>query len=143
MLMEKLQQERLVVSVWAVAAARYVTDWLMANGDALKHGGRRSQSAQFALVEMAIEVCLGQSFTDRLIAAHMAGDQIVGETSMAKYWTTDMVNRVCDRDLDLIGTAAAANHHPMARMFRDMRVMSIFAGTNEIMKNIAARCLGL
>ena len=143
MLMEKLQQERLVVAVWAVAAARYVTDWLMANREALKQSGRLGQAVQFALVEMVSEVTLGQTFIDALITAHMAGDHVVGETSMAKYWTTAMAQRTCDRGLDLLGTAGALNDHPVARMFRDMRVMSIFAGTNEIMKGIAAKCMGL
>ncbi|MFH1984612.1 MAG: acyl-CoA dehydrogenase family protein [Pseudomonadota bacterium] len=143
MLMEKLQQERLVVAVWAVAAARYVSDWLMTHREALKQSGRIGQAAQFALVEMATETTLGQVFIDALVTAHMAGDQVVGETSMAKYWTTDMAKRICDRGLDLLGTTAAGNDHPVARMFRDMRVMSIFAGTNEIMKGIAAKCMGL
>ena len=101
------------------------------------------QSAQFALVEMATEAALGRAFVDALVEAHMAGEQVIVETSMAKYWTTEMVKRTCDRGLDLLGIPAGLNDHPVARMFRDMRVMSIFAGTNEIMKGIAAKFMGL
>ena len=62
---------------------------------------------------------------------------------MAKYWTTEMVKRVVDRSLDLVGDKAMFESCPMARAFRDVRVMSIFAGTNEIMKGIAAKFMGL
>jgi acyl-CoA dehydrogenase len=68
---------------------------------------------------------------------------VVVETSMAKYWTTDMVSRIVDRSLDIMGNAGMLEKFPMARAWRDVRVMSIFAGTNEIMKGIAAKFMGL
>ena len=62
---------------------------------------------------------------------------------MAKYWTTEMVNRIADRSLDIMGNDGMLEKFPMARAWRDVRVMSIFAGTNEIMKGIAAKFMGL
>jgi acyl-CoA dehydrogenase len=73
----------------------------------------------------------------------MEGSNVVIETSMAKYWTTEMVKRVADRCLDLIGDYGMLEKCPLARAFRDVRVMSIFAGTNEIMKGITAKFMGL
>lgn len=74
----------------------------------------------------------------------MAGKQIVAETSMAKYWNTEMANRVANRCLDLCGEFSVLEEScPIARTFRDVRVTTIFAGTNEIMKNIVAKSLGL
>jgi len=92
---------------------------------------------------MATEVRLGRTFVDKLIADHMEGNAIVVEASMAKYWTTDMAMRVADRSLELHGNCGCCEEYPMARGWRDARVMSIFAGTNEIMKGIAAKFMGL
>jgi alkylation response protein AidB-like acyl-CoA dehydrogenase len=143
MLMDKLQQERLVVAIWAVAAARYIHDWLLENRAVMAVNGRLKQSVQFALVEMATEITIGRTFIENLVAEHMAGQQVIAETSMAKYWTTDMVKRIADRALDFCGRLGTLETCRIARVWRDVRVMSIFAGTNEIMKNIAAKFMGL
>ena len=74
---------------------------------------------------------------------HVEAKQIVVETSMAKYWTTEMLNRVVTRSMDLVGDFATLEKCPLARAFRDAKVMTIFAGTNEIMKGIAAKFMGL
>jgi acyl-CoA dehydrogenase len=92
---------------------------------------------------MATEVKLGRNFLDRLVAEHIEGSNVVIETAMAKYWTTEMVKRVAQRCLDLIGDYGMLEKCPIARAFRDVRVMSIFAGTNEIMKEIVAKFMGL
>ena len=68
---------------------------------------------------------------------------IVVEVSMAKYWTTEMASRVADRCMQLFGGYGYCEEYPIARAWRDIRVTRIFAGTNEIMKTIAARFMGL
>ncbi|RLC30562.1 MAG: acyl-CoA dehydrogenase, partial [Deltaproteobacteria bacterium] len=143
MLMEKLQQERLITAIIAVAAAEFILEWGM-NFCKTGHGsGHISQAVQFALVEMATEVKLGRTFTDKLVADHMEKKNVVVETSMAKYWTTDMVKRLAGRALDLTGESAMLETCPIVRSFRDVRAVPIFAGTNEIMKGIAARFMSL
>jgi len=92
---------------------------------------------------MATEVKLGRTFIDKLIADHMEGKNIVVEVSMAKYWTTDMASRTADRCMQLFGGYGYCEEYPIARAWRDIRVTRIFAGTNEIMKTIAARFMGL
>ena len=92
---------------------------------------------------MATEVKLGRNFVNKLVMDHVEGKEIIVETSMAKYWTTDMVKRVADRCMDLFGDDATLERCPIVRGWRDIRVMSIFAGTNEIMKGIAAKFMGL
>jgi acyl-CoA dehydrogenase len=62
---------------------------------------------------------------------------------MAKFWTTEMAMRVADQCLDLHGNYGYCEDNPMARSWRDMRVLAIFAGTNEIMKGIAVKFMGL
>ena len=146
-LMDKLQQERLLVAILAKTMAEFILEWTM-EFIQRKHSSNESQSLpqaiQFAFVEMETEVKLGRTFLDKLIADHMAGRQIVAQTSMAKYWNTEMANRVAGRCLDLCGEFGMLEETcPIARTFRDVRVTTIFAGTNEIMKNIVAKSMGL
>jgi len=103
----------------------------------------KSQAVQFTLVEMTTEVKIGRAFIDKLISDHMEGKDIIIETSMAKYWTTEMLNRVANRSIDLSGEYGTLEKCPLVRAWRDAKVMTIFAGTNEIMKNIAAKFMGL
>ncbi len=146
LLMEKLQQERLACSMGAVVAAERIVEYTIDHCKNTLIDGKplsRSQAVQFALVEMSAEAKIGRTFLEKLIAEHMARENIVVDVSMAKYWTTDAANRIANRSLELIGDAAALESCPMVRAFRDTRVMSIFAGTNEIMKGIAAKFMGL
>ncbi len=146
MLMEKLQQERLLVAVLAVCKAEYALSWTTERLKGGPHGGKKhglSPAARFALVEMETELRLGRTFVESLILSHMAKKDITGPTCMAKYWASDMANRVASSCLDLLGAEAAAESCPIARTFRDLRVFSIFAGTNEIMKVVAAKSLGI
>jgi alkylation response protein AidB-like acyl-CoA dehydrogenase len=92
---------------------------------------------------MSTETKLGRAFLDKLIAGHSAGEQVIVETSMAKYWITDLAKRTSRRCMDLFGDYGFSEQCPVVRAFRDVRVMSIFAGTNEVMKNIAAKFMGL
>ncbi|MBM4271136.1 MAG: acyl-CoA dehydrogenase [Deltaproteobacteria bacterium] len=145
-LMEKLQQERLVCAIAAVAAGERMLDITIKYCKERSAFGRpltKFQHVQFEIVEMATEVKLGRTFLDKLIVDHMEGKNIVVDVSMAKYWTTDMACRVADRCVQLHGGYGYCEEYPIARAWRDVRVMRIFAGTNEIMKNIAARFMGL
>ena len=101
------------------------------------------QNTQFKIVEMSTEARLGRTFLDKLIVYHMEGKNIVVDVSMAKYWTTEMAMRVADQCVQLHGGYGYCEEYPIARAWRDIRVMSIFAGTNEIMKGIAAKFMGL
>jgi alkylation response protein AidB-like acyl-CoA dehydrogenase len=146
MLMGKLQQERLVCAIWAVAAAERILEWTIRHCQDTHVSGKpiaKSQVIQFGLVEMTTEVKLGRTFVDKLIMDHIEGQNVVIETSMAKYWTTDMVKRVADRALDFCGSFGILEKCPIVQAWRDVRAMPIFAGTNEIMKGIAAKFMNL
>jgi len=145
-LMEKLQQERLMVAIGAVAAAEYMLDITIDYCKERTVFGKpvsKFQHSQFEIVEMATEIKLGRTFTDKLIMDHMEGKNVVVEVSMAKYWTTEMANSVADRCLQLYGGYGYCEEYPIARAWRDIRVTRIFAGTNEIMRQIAAKFMGL
>ena len=146
MLMQKLQQERLVTALGALMAAERMVEWTIDHCKQTKVCGKplsKSQVTQFALVEMATDVKLGRAFTEKLVSDHMQEKDIIVETSMAKFWTTEMADRIANRSIDLCGDFCTLEKCPMVRAWRDIRVMRIFAGTNEVMRGIAAKFMGL
>ena len=145
-LMEKLQQERLCIAVASVASCRRALDDTLAYVKERWAFGQpiaRFQNTQFKLAELATEVEVGQAFVDRLLAAHVRGDDVVAEVSMAKWWTTDLQKRLTGECLQLFGGYGFMRETPISGDYCDAAVQSIYAGTNEIMKVIIARKLGL
>ena len=146
MLMEKLQQERLTTAVGSLASARRCLDDTVVYTKQRRAFGQpiaAFQNTQFKLAEMATEVEVGQAFVDRCLAAHVRGDDILTEVSMAKWWVTDLLKRVTSQCLQLHGGYGFMMEFPVATDYADAAVQSIYAGTNEIMKVIIARRMGL
>ena len=146
MLMDKLQQERLVCAIMGVTGAERIVEWTMDYCKQTTVTGKplsKSQAVQFALVEMSTDVKLGRTFVEKLVADHIEKKEIIIETSMAKYWTSEMLNRVANRALDLCGDFGTLEKCRIVRAWRDAKILTIFAGTNEVMKNIAAKFMGL
>lgn len=146
MLMQKLQQERLVVAAASQAGAEVVL------ADAIKYVQERKafgkpiakfQNTQFKLAECATEVEVGRVFFDRLVEEHMRGEYLVKECSMAKLWQTEMFGRVVDACLQMYGGYGYMLEYPISRAYMDARVQRIYAGTNEVMKLIISKQMGL
>jgi len=146
MLMEKLQQERLCVTIAVMASVRRSLD------DTISYVKERHafgkpiasfQNTQFKLAELETEYEIGRAFTDKLLAAHLRGDEIVTEVSMSKWWTTDLLKRVAAECLQLHGGHGFMSETPISTDYQDAAVSSIYAGSNEIMKVIIARRMGL
>jgi acyl-CoA dehydrogenase len=85
----------------------------------------------------------GQAFVDKLLRAHVGGEEIVAEVSMAKWWTTELQKRLTSQCLQLHGGYGFMKEYPIAGDYADAAVQSIYAGSNEIMKVIIAKRLGL
>lgn len=146
LLMHNLQQERLVCAIGSMAEAEWALDMTVRYVKEREVFGKplaSYQNTQFELAEMATEVEIGRAFLDRLIAEHMNKTSIDMETSMAKWWITDMNFRVADRCLQMFGGYGYMTEYPISKAFVDFRVEAIFAGSNEIMKTIIAKRLGL
>lgn len=143
MLMEKLQQERLVCAVGAICAAEFIFEYTLNYYRKKKDLLGKYQVAHFALAEMATQVKMGRIFVNDLVARHVVGDHVVLETCMAKYWTSDAAKEIGDRCMDLLGDFGMQDNCPVSKAYKDIRVMPIFAGTNEIMKGIISQSLGL
>ncbi len=146
MLMEKLQQERLSIAVASIVSCR------RALADTIDYVKQRRafgrpiasfQNTQFKLAELATEVEVGQAFVDKLLAGHVRGEEIVTEVSMAKWWTTDLQKRLTSECVQLHGGYGFMHEYPISTDYADAAVQTIYAGTNEIMKVIIARRMGL
>jgi acyl-CoA dehydrogenase len=145
-LMTQLQQERLSIAVGSIASCKRSLD------DTLKYVQERTafgqpigafQNTQFKLAELATQVEIGRSFVDQLCARHARGEELVTEASMAKYWVTDLQKRLTSECLQLFGGYGFMLEYPISMDYADAAVHTIFAGSNEIMKLIIARRLGL
>lgn len=138
-MMEQLPYERLSIGVGAVAAteqavaltAAYVQE-RMAFGKALIE----FQNTRFKLAECRTEARIGRVFVDHCIERFLAGTLDEETAAMAKYWLTDSQCRVADECLQLHGGYGYMTEYPIARLWADSRVQRIYAGSNEIMKEI-------
>jgi acyl-CoA dehydrogenase len=145
-LMQKLQQERLVVAVSSQAGAEQVLQDTIAYCKEREAFGRpigKFQNTRFKLAECATQVEVGRAFLDRLVSEHVAGKFLVKECSMAKMWQTEMAQEVIDTCLQFFGGYGYMLEYPVCRAFMDARVARIFAGTNEIMRVIVSKQMGL
>lgn len=97
------------------------------------------QNTKFVLAECATETLAGKTFIDYCINEHDKGRLTNEQASAAKYWATDLQNSVIDRCLQLWGGYGFMMEYPIARMYAGARVQQIYAGTNEVMKDLIAR----
>jgi acyl-CoA dehydrogenase len=145
-LMQQLQQERLCIAVASIASCQRSLDDTVAYVKEREAFGQRIagfQNTQFKLAELATEIEVGLAFIDKLLVAHVRGDDIVSEVSMAKWWSTDLQKKVAAECLQLHGGYGFMSEYPISTDYADAAVQSIYAGSNEIMKVIIARRLGL
>ncbi len=141
-LMDKLQQERLIVAIEVQVEAEAMLRLTMDYVKERKAFGSRIadfQNTQFKLAEMATEIDIGRTYVNSLAAKHIAGEEIVKEVSMAKWWISEMAKRVASECLQLHGGYGYMEEYEIARRYRDIPVAAIYAGTTEIMKNIIAK----
>lgn len=141
-LMEKLQQERIIVALETQIEAECCVELTVNYVKERKAFGSRIadfQNTQFKLAEMATEIEIGRTYVDSLIAKHIAGQEIVKEVSMAKWWISEMAKRVVAECLQLHGGYGYMEEYEIARRYRDIPVAAIYAGTTEIMKGIIAK----
>ncbi|MFO0452561.1 MAG: acyl-CoA dehydrogenase family protein [Pseudomonadota bacterium] len=143
-LMQDLPYERLIIAVIAVGAMEG------ALAETLKYVKERQafgkpiaefQNTRFKLAELATEVRVARTFVDDCIRRRLAGTLDTATASMAKYWCTDLQQKVADDCLQLFGGYGYMDEYPISRMFADARVQRIYGGTNEIMKEVIARSL--
>ncbi|WP_308724993.1 acyl-CoA dehydrogenase family protein [Metapseudomonas otitidis] len=143
-LMQELPQERLTVGIGALASAEAALKWTLDYTRDRKAFGKaiaEFQNTRFKLAEMATEIQIGRVFVDRCLELHLQRKLDVPTAAMLKYWGTDLQCKVLDECVQLHGGYGFMWEYPVARAWADARVQRIYAGTNEIMKEIIARSL--
>jgi acyl-CoA dehydrogenase len=143
-LMNDLPRERLIVVVHAQAMIERALSLTIDYVKERQAFGKKIiefQNTQFVLAECKSEATIARVFHDHCISRYLEGSLDTTTASMAKYWITEVQGKIIDRCLQLFGGYGYMEEFPISRMYRDARVMRIYAGTNEIMKLLIARSL--
>ena len=141
-LMTELPQERLLVGVMALASAEACFEWTRTYVKERKAFGARladKQTIQHKLAEMKTEITIARTFADRCIELHSHGKLDNSTASMVKYHCTDLQSKVADQCVQLHGGAGYMWEYNITKAFADGRVSRIYAGANEVMKELIAR----
>ena len=142
--MGQLAHERLVVADQGVAVLEHaVEETVRYTKNRVAFGAPlfNMQNTRFELAECATIARIARVFVDDCIARHLVGNLDATTASMAKAWVTDMQVKVIDRCIQLFGGYGYMMEYPIARMFIDSRAQTIYAGANEVMKELIARSL--
>ena len=145
-LMEQLPWERLQIAISAVAAAQAAIDWTVDYVKERKVFGApvaSFQNTRFTLAELQTEVQVARVFVDKCCELVNVEKLDTATASMAKYWTTDLQCKVMDECVQLFGGYGYMWEYPITRAYADARVQRIYGGTNEIMKEVITRSMGL
>jgi acyl-CoA dehydrogenase len=138
-MMERLPYERLTVAVTAVATAEQavaLTTAYVKERTAFGKALIEFQNTRFKLAECKTEVRIGRVFLDDCIERFIGGELDEVTAAMAKYWLTECQWRIVDECLQLHGGYGYMTEYPIARMWADSRVQRIYAGSNEVMKEL-------
>ncbi len=145
-LVARLVPERLTLAVTAMAGCEVALEMTLEYVRQRKAFGRpigSFQHSRFTLAELRTKIEITRCFVDRCIERHVAGTCSVEEAAMAKWWTTELLGEVTDAGVQLHGGYGYTTEYPIGKAWVDARVTRIYAGTNEIMKELIGRTMGL
>jgi acyl-CoA dehydrogenase len=145
-LMEQLPWERLQIAIQAIAAAQSAIDWTVAYVKDRKVFGQAVasyQNTRYTLAEQQTQVQVARVFVDKCTELLLKDQLDTATASMAKYWCSDLQCKVMDECVQLFGGYGYMWEYPITRAYADARVQRIYGGTNEIMKEVISRAMGL
>ena len=145
-LMEQLPWERLQIAIGGIAAAQAAIDWTLQYVKDRKVFGQavgNYQNTRYTLAELQTEVQVARVFVDKCCELITQDKLDTATASMAKYWCTDLQCKVMDECVQLHGGYGYMWEYPITRAYADARVQRIYGGTNEIMKEVISRSMGL
>ncbi|GLQ05484.1 acyl-CoA dehydrogenase family protein [Sneathiella chinensis] len=143
-LMKELAWERLQIAIGATATMEAILDETIEYTKERKAFGRSImdfQNTKFKLAELKTEVQIARVFVDKCIEEVLKGELEVPTAAMAKYWCSDLENKLIDECLQLHGGYGYMWEYRVARAYADARIQRIYGGANEIMKEIISRSL--
>ncbi|MBR29000.1 MAG: acyl-CoA dehydrogenase [Rhodobacteraceae bacterium] len=143
-LMEQLPQERLGLVLKCCASMEAALEWT------LEHVKQRQafggvlldlQNTRFKLAECKTETQIARLYADRLLEMHIKGELDVATVCGAKFWMSELEQKVIDTCLQFFGGYGYMMEYPIAKAYINARVHKIYAGSNEIMREVVARTL--
>ncbi|MEI8080389.1 MAG: acyl-CoA dehydrogenase family protein [Actinomycetes bacterium] len=145
-MMEKLPQERIGCAISNIANAGQILCETISYAKERKAFGKpigNFQHNKFLLAELVTKIDVSQAFLDQCVAAKVAGELTAIDAAKAKWWTSAIQFEVIDHCVQIYGGYGYMNEYRVARAWQDARVTQIWAGSNEIMKELIGRDLGL
>ncbi len=145
-LMMNLPQERLIIAAQALAAAEAIVEMCIDYAKTREAFGKpigKFQHNRFLIAEMATEVRVTRAFLDECLRKHLDGNLTAVDASMAKWWATELQNKLVNQGVQLHGGYGYMMEFPIAKAYLDSRISTIYGGTTEIQKEIIGRSLGL
>ena len=145
-LMEQLPWERLQIAISAVAASEAAIGWTVDYVKERKVFGQpiaSFQNTRYTLAELHTEVQVARVFVDKCTEMLLVDKLDTATARMAKYWCSDLQCKVMDECVQLFGGYGYMWEYPITRAYADARVQRIYGGTNEIMKEVITRSMGL
>ena len=145
-LMMNLPQERLIIAAQAVAACEGIVQMCLDYAKTREAFGKpigKFQHNRFLVAEMATETTIARSVLDDCLRKHLEGKLTAVDAAMAKWWTTELQNKLVNQGVQLHGGYGYMMEFPIARAYLDSRISTIYGGTTEIQKEIIGRSLGL
>lgn len=143
-MMSQLPQERLSIAVSSQAMAQRAYDEAVRFTKERTAFGKKVfefQNTRFTLADLKARLQVGWAHLDWALARHVRKELTADEAAAAKLFHTELLWEVCDTSLQLHGGAGYMNEYLIARMWRDARVMRIFGGSSEIMKELMSRTI--
>jgi acyl-CoA dehydrogenase len=145
-LMQNLPQERLIIAAQAVAACEEVLRMCVEYATTREAFGKpigKFQHNRFLVAEMATETTVARAFLDDCLRKHLQHRLTAVDAAMAKWWTTELQNKLVNQGVQLHGGYGYMMEFPIAKAYVDSRISTIYGGTTEIQKEIIGRSLGL
>jgi acyl-CoA dehydrogenase len=145
-LMQNLPQERLIIAAQAVAACEFVLQLCLDYATTREAFGKpigKFQHNRFLVAEMATETTVARAFLDDCLRKHLDKKLTAVDAAMAKWWTTELQNKLVNSGVQLHGGYGYMMEFPIAKAYLDSRISTIYGGTTEIQKEIIGRSLGL
>ena len=145
-MMKMLPRERISCGIANLAHTRRILEETVAYAQQRKAFGQSIGSMQwnkFLLAEMVTKLDVAQAFVDECVAVHMTGDLTAVDAAKAKFWSSEIQNEILDHCVQIHGGYGFMNEYRVARAWKDARVTKIWAGSNEIMREVISRELAL
>ncbi|WP_372789081.1 acyl-CoA dehydrogenase family protein [Paraconexibacter sp.] len=145
-LVSRLVPERLTLAVTSMAGAEAAFQMTLDYVKERKAFGKpigAFQNTRFVMAELRTEIEISRAFVDRTVQRYVDGTCTIEEAAMAKYWTTDLLCKVADHGVQFHGGYGYTTEYPISKAWVDSRITKIYAGTNEIMKELIGKTMGL